>query len=378
MNHDEIQALLEDYVDEMLDRQARRVVDVHLSECEECRSILDDVEPVDLSSLGPTAVDERLMRRIVRRSIFRTAVDAALLVLASALVLTLISALLIQPLVINRGGRAAQALRGTVDAVTMINPGAVITGFQVTPGFLGRDISVDVVLPVGSASHDLGPVEARLGPLSLQRADGAPPWGFIGRDGFVGGAIEQLELLGSGTVATVATTFETPISIAGAQEVAEGTVHDVRVVWAGFEVTEGGEATSPWPFGGVVGYSTCQDETEIPSEVYEATSSGFGRSLNSSPASIEGALIMARAGLANIASNTDLIETAANLGISDTNLLAAAVERLDGPDPVVRMLVLTGPTIELLAFLSDPSTPASTSQVLAIDFYKWSTPVCGR
>lgn len=377
MNHEEIQDLLEGYVDETLDRPTRRAVDDHLAGCEECRAILDDVHPVDLSPLGPGSFDERSMRRIVRRSIFRTAVDAALLVVVGALLLGLLSALLIQPLVIGRGGRAASAIRATVDATTLINPGVVVTGFQVTPGILRRNISVEVALPVGSGSHDLGPIEARLDPFSLTRSDGAPPWGFIGPEGFAGGA-DQLARLGSGTVATIGVTYDDPLTLAEAQAIADNSSHDVRVVWAGFNVTEPDIITSPWPAGGVVGYSTCIDESEIPDDVYEATSSGFGRSLNSMPASIDGALRMTRRALANIAGDTDLIETAANLGIADTNLLANAVDRLNSPDTGVRMLVLTGPSTELLGYLDDPGTPPNSTQVMAIDFYNWSNPVCGR
>lgn len=378
MNHDEIQGLLEGYVDETLDRETRKAVDEHLAGCEECQAILDHVHPVDLSPLAPTAFDERTMRRMVRRSIFRTAVDAALLVIVGAVVMALLSAVLFQPLVINRGGRAADAFRATVDATTLINPGVVVTGIQVTPGVFHRNISIEVTLPVGSGSHELGPVEARIGALSLSRADGAPPWGFIGPEGFGGGALDQLSQLGPGTVATVAVTYDDPITIGDAQQIADGTAHDMRVVWAGFDITGPEVVTAPWPAGGVVGYSTCVDESEIPDYVFGSSSSGFGRSLNSAPASIAGALSMARAGLANIAENTDLIETAANLGFSGTNLLADAIDRLNGPDAEVRMLVLTGPSIELVGYLGDTSTQSSTAQVLAVDFYNWSTPVCGR
>ncbi len=42
------------------------------------------------------------------------------------------------------------------------------------------------------------------------------------------------------------------------------------------------------------------------------------------------------------------------------------------------MLVLTGPSIELVGYLDDTSTQSNTAQVLAVDFYNWSTPVCGR
>jgi anti-sigma factor RsiW len=82
VTHDEIQDRLEAYVDDRLTREERRAMDAHLEQCVECREILDEVAPVDVSALGPTRFDSAAMKRTVRRSMFRTAVNTALLLLA--------------------------------------------------------------------------------------------------------------------------------------------------------------------------------------------------------------------------------------------------------------------------------------------------------
>jgi predicted anti-sigma-YlaC factor YlaD len=126
MKHEELQDLLEDYVDDRLNRPARKVVDDHLKGCAECRSILDDVAPVDIAALGAGRFDEHVMRRTVRRSLFRTAVNTAMLLFAGFITVWFLSALVIQPLVVNRGGRAAEIARASIDVATMSNPGAVL------------------------------------------------------------------------------------------------------------------------------------------------------------------------------------------------------------------------------------------------------------
>jgi predicted anti-sigma-YlaC factor YlaD len=125
VSHEEIQDLLEDYVDDRLDRETRKLVDDHLKTCAECRQILDDVAPVDVSALGALTYDEATMRRIVRRSLFRTAWNTLLLLFAGWIALWFFAALVIQPLVVNRGGRAADIVQATVDLGIMLNPGAV-------------------------------------------------------------------------------------------------------------------------------------------------------------------------------------------------------------------------------------------------------------
>ena len=54
MSHDQIQDLLEGYVDETLDRGTRRQVEAHLAGCEECRAILEGIPPVELGDVAAT------------------------------------------------------------------------------------------------------------------------------------------------------------------------------------------------------------------------------------------------------------------------------------------------------------------------------------
>jgi len=56
-------------------------------------------------------------------SLFRTALDAALILVAGLTLSWFLSALLIQPLVIDRGGRAGDAARMSIDLGAMLNPG---------------------------------------------------------------------------------------------------------------------------------------------------------------------------------------------------------------------------------------------------------------
>ncbi len=129
MTHEEIQDLLEGYVDETLDRATRREVDAHLATCDECRAVLEGVAPVDLGAVEPSSWTQRDMRRAVRRSMFRVAVDVVLLVIAVTLVAWLVSLTLIHPLIINRGGRAEAATIATADLAVMFNPGASVTEY---------------------------------------------------------------------------------------------------------------------------------------------------------------------------------------------------------------------------------------------------------
>ena len=125
MNHEEAQELLEDYVDERLDRPVRDQLEEHLGGCSECRSILDGVAPVDLEALGSADVDERTLRRSVRRALWRTVIDAAGLLVLLVVGLWVISNLVVHPLLMDRGGRAAAVARATYDVAGHVQPGSV-------------------------------------------------------------------------------------------------------------------------------------------------------------------------------------------------------------------------------------------------------------
>ncbi|MGB7860784.1 MAG: zf-HC2 domain-containing protein [Acidimicrobiia bacterium] len=373
MNHDEIQGLLEDYVDEKLDRTTRREVDQHLKTCTECRAILDHVAPVDIVSVGPSRYDERTMKRTVRRGLFRTALTAALLLLAGWIVFWFASVLLFQPFLVNRGDRAVAAARASIDVPTMLNPGAVVSDGTIESGIFDRRMEFDVVLPVGSGERNLGPIAVRLGATSLVGEDQFQPWPHLIEQTSSGSAREQLANLGDGTVATVQLFWTDPLTVAEAQQIADATDPDIRVVWAGFDINAG---TSPQSWaGGILGYGTCVGPETIDDATLGATSASFGRTVNSLPASIETALNSVRDGLANLVEHPELLGyVGASQSAGD---LEIASSRLDGPNPV-RTLVVTGPSSEIKGFLDEYSPDELSGQVLAIDFYNWTSGLCGR
>lgn len=375
MSHEEIQDLLEAYVDDKLDRSTRRVVDQHLAGCAECRSILDEVAPVDIGALGPMRSDQRMIRRTIRRSLLRTAVNTVFLMLAALIVTWFFSALVFQPWVINRGGRAADAAQAEIDLTTMSNPGAVVTQGQIQSGFFDRVIELDVVMLVGATERSLGSIVRHLGALSLSGTvdQMSHPDELTTMEG---DALDRLGQLGSGTVATVAITLDHPISIQAAQSIADSTDHDIRVTWAGFEAKGADDLPPSWTALGTVGYATCLGPDGFDEQTLGASSAGFGRSVGSSEASIQAALDSVRSALANLVRRPQLIRDIAG-GSPDPIEMSLVAENLAN-SPMVGALVITGPSDEIAEYLSDNRAQVPSSKVLAVDFYNWSTSVCGR
>lgn len=378
-SHAEIQDLLEGYVDETLDRDTYRVVDAHLAGCEECRTILDEVAPVDLTELAGGAIDDRVLRRSVRRAVRRTVIDTALGLLALWIALWLIAALVVQPLIVGRGDRAVAASRATYDLAMMFNEGATVTDIEISSGFLQREFTMTVALPIGSNLAEMGSISTRLGILGFGDANGGRVWPFVESLDNGGDAQVRLEQLGSGTVATVATRFSEPISIGRAQQIADSTAHDVRVVWAGFPIDDAAERSGMlFEPGSTVGYGTCLSPVPFDDGFFGATSAGGGGSgsIAFSNASIETALSEVRRALANLADHSGLT---ANMGVSGSTSperIGQALDYLTQPDPGVTSLVVTGPTPEIVGFLDDVG--ADWVSVLGVDLYNWSQPVCGR
>ena len=370
--HDEIQNLLESYVDETLNRETYRLVTGHLDGCDECRAILDEVAPVDLSGLGGGRVDERALRRSVRRAMRRTVFDASLMLLAAFMAFWLVGLLVVQPLVVNRGDRAASAARATLDLAVMVNEGAYVDEFSISSGPLSREFTAGLQLPVGSSSVDLESVQMWIG---LFAVGSTSPYVDVGGGG--GDASAQLSNLGQGTVATVALRFDRPLSIAEAQQFADSTEHDVRLVWVGFRIDAGdsfsGDLFGP---GAVLGYSTCGARSGFSDDFLAATSAGSsGSPTLSNASSVERALGEVRGAVENLVEHPGLLEAPSWMRATE-DLVTAAATHLALPDPGVASLVVTGPTLEVSGFL-DQANPDSAS-VLAVDFYNWSTPVCGR
>ena len=376
--HDQIQDLLEGYVDETLDRDTYRAVDEHLAGCEECRTILDGVAPVDLSGLAGGAVDQRMLRRSVRRAMWRTVIDAALMLVALVMAVWLVGTFVVQPLIVNRGGRAATAARATYDLAVMFNEGAAVTEFDIDSTWFRRVFTVDLSLPVGSGMVEVGSVSTRLGMVGFGDAGGGRLWPYVENLDTDGDAQVGLERLGSGTVATVAVRFGEPISIGRAQQLADSSAHDVRVVWAGFPV-DAAEERSGLPFepGSMVGYGTCLGPETMDDDFFGATSaSGGGPSTRFWPASIDGALTEVRRALRNLVDQPALATELAQPEAGSPERIKQALAYLSQPDPGVVSLVVTGPTSEILGFLDEAE--ATWTSVLAVDLYNWSIPVCGR
>ncbi|HEY6629191.1 MAG TPA: zf-HC2 domain-containing protein [Acidimicrobiia bacterium] len=364
MTHEEIQDLLEGYVDETLDRATRREVDAHLATCDECRAILEGVAPLDLGGIDPTAWTPRDMRRAVRRSMFRVAVDVVLLFIAVILVAWLVSLTLIHPLIINRGGRAEAATVATADLAVMLNPGATLTEYGYQTHFLSRTSEVTMAMPVGTSTQELGSLESMIGPLAFGDASGGSlfPFLFV-YDEAIGGQ-DQLEAVDDGTVATVALGFETPLTMGQANELLESDA-DVRVVWAGFEVGDGSGLSST----GVLGYGTCGTPSIEVSGAIGASGGGSG-SWSGEQASIDDALAETLRAVRNLIDHPELLD-----GIDVTAEEAESV-LVELGDPQVASLVVTGPTKEIVAFIEEAAP--DVVNVLALDFTNWFQPLCGR
>jgi len=365
VNHEEIQDLLEGYVDETLDRATRREVDAHLATCVECQEILDEVAPVDLGELASSDWTPVDMRRAVRRSMFRVAFDTLLLLFAAFLMAWLLSIFLLHPLVINRGGRAEAATVATADLAVMFNPGASITEYGYSSHLLSKSSRVTVVLPVGNDTTELATIESRIGLFAFTDADGGRLFPFFSGDGESLGGVDRLEAVADGTVATVHLLFETPIDLASAETLA-GSDTDVRVVWAGFSVGDPDSELTP---GGVLGYGTCDQSSIVASGAPGSSGGGGGDGLGH-PVSIDRALSETIRAVGNLADHPDLIE---GIGATPEEAEAALVEL---EEPRVSSLVVTGPTQEVLRFIEE-ATPVAVG-VLAIDFMNWFEPLCGR
>jgi hypothetical protein len=368
MNHDEIQDRLEDYVDDRLDRESRAAVDDHLRGCETCRTILDDVAPVDLGS--PEHAGEVHIRRSFRLSMFRTIVDAALMLVVAWLALWLLAALVFQPLVVNRSGRAGDAVRMGLDLVSMSNPGFGVDDLEIEASMGSRIVTMRPALPVGVDVEHHDPLTLRIGPLGVGGGDGGGFFPFIQDRETGADAREVLPGLGGGTVATVRVAFEQPIDIDRAQAIADNPGQDIAVVWAGFGVpTVSGDRPQV-----VLGYGTCLSDSIVRSDdLVSATSASSSASINTAPASVVGALELVREAVERMSAEPGL---AADLDVG--NYLdvdpGLAVEALDDPD--VAEIVVTGPTEDVGAFLSDH--PGAVAELIAVDLYNWNGFICGR
>lgn len=364
MNHKEALELLERYADGRLDASERSRIEEHIVGCLRCQSLLDGITPVSLAAFR-TAGD-RTLRRSVRRTLWRGVLGGAALLVVVFAGLALISNFVVQPLLMDRGGRADAVARATYDVATMFNEGAVVSGFAIDSGAFNRTFTAKVQLPVGSGMADLGTVSSQIGLLNSSSI-----WPFVDSDStFMGAAPEVLGRFDSGTVATVAARFPEPISVAQAQSVADSTDADISVIWAGFLLTGASNITPKDPVA-TLGYSTCLRTDQFNPRLFAASSAEAGASFGSAYSSVANALRELRRSLANLAENP---EVAAQLFDGGAQAVQHAAAYLADNDPQVESLVVTGPTSELLRFLDE--VDAKDGTVLAVDFYNWSGSVC--
>jgi hypothetical protein len=376
MTHSEIQDLLEAYVDDALDRPTRKLVESHIAGCSECQAILDDVAEVDLSGLSGGVVNEKLLKRSVRKAMRRTIADAVLVLVAGWIIIWFVCAALLQPLVVNRSGRAASAARATIDTAIMLNPGITITDVQIDSNWLSRVVTAEVGMAVGTSTKPAGTIASRIGAFRFSGESGASFFPYINSDSSTTIDAPGLMRLGDATVATVQVWFDEPISLARAQQFADSAANDVRVIWAGFPTSvSSSDPSMAENFGnGVIGYGTCG--ASFPEDdFFGASSASFSGTGMFYPASIQNALDQVRRSLVNLAASP-AISDAATFGPNGPEEVAAATNLLGTDDPGVASLVVTGPSVEIAGFLKEADIPFAA--LLGVDFYNWSTPICGR
>ncbi len=370
MTHDELQDLLEGYVDETLDRSTRAEVERHLAGCDECRAILDGVPAVQLGKIEPSGFDDKAMRRAVRTTLLRLAFNVVGVVVIGWLTLTLLGYLVLQPLVVDRGGRAAAATQATQDLAVMFNPGASLASAEHSSGIIRRTAEATVVIPVGSRLVEMGTIKTRIGPWSIGAADGGNVFPYLSSD-YLGEASTVLTAVGDGTVALVELQFDQPISVERAQQLADSPI-DVRVVWAGFVLGDGEQTGLGIEPGGTVGYGTC-DLRETDPGLLGAASAGYGKAPFTLEPSISRALDATRAAIDNLVDHGNVVGAIDPLVTRDS--VVAARDYLAGHSEV-RTLVVTGPTPDVLRFLDE--VDGATAVVRGIDFTNWYQPLCGK
>lgn len=368
--HDEAVELLEPFVDGRLGPALAAQVQDHVAGCDECAAILSDVEPVDLatpSAVLPAVLDERTMRRSVRRTLLGVAAQAAGIVVLLLVVAVVASLLVVQPLLLG-GDRTAALARATYEVPSLVTPGAAVREFGITSSGQSRTFTTELELPVGSSTVSLGSVS------STRRLVGSdtPLWPYVDDDApNPAPASEVLDRLGRTSVATVAVQLPSALSVDDAQALVEDLHPDVSTVWAGFDVAGLTDRIAPTDALSLLGATTC-GAPRLPSELFGATSADAGASFGAAPSSVEDALRLVRDAVAHVGAHPELATVLPD-GLHEA--LVAADEGLGSGEPAVTLLVLTGPSDRLGRALD--ATGARDARVLATATYNWDGPVCG-
>ncbi len=383
MEHSIARDLLEGYVDGTLEPETREAVEAHLEECAECRALIEGVEPIRFPTgvdAAPEAWSDDRFRKMVRRSLARVALNLFSWIVIGVLVIWLFTSFVVQPLVIDRGDRATSAVIATWDLAVMLQPGTEASEWVSNPGLLSRTTEITTVMAVGSEARDLGTVVSKLGLSGLSGEYGGPIFVHPELHERVSGALDNLP---SGTVTTVEFVWDHVIDIADVSAMIEEHP-DVSVTWVGFPTGPGYSGMSGAGFGhdgdpGFVGYGTCSNGPPDGMIVRGSASGGgsaspsFSRSYVAGGPSVAGALEQVRRAMDNLLSRPEFREA-----IEDQPSAAALEEArdyLDGNDPGVVAMVVTGPTELVRQFVSDADEGSTV--VLGVDFWNWNGPLCG-
>jgi hypothetical protein len=357
MNSEHVTDRLDAYVDGTLPDSERVTINEHVAVCDSCAAALRSYDPVDLDGLQHSFEDDGL-QRTVRRALRRTAVDAAALTVIVLVVGVLLSLFIIQPLLINRSDRAAVAARAMYEAPMLFNPGVEVPDFRIASGLMDRNATSSPRIQLGTGTSRLDQAIGRIGLFRLQ-LEWRVGWGETPV-----GVRDVLPGLDDGTVVTVAVVPPTPLSVGATQALADDPDHDVRLTWVGFDVMSS--------VFGPVGYPLCMNDAHIREELFASSSAGFSGSGTGTPPSVQRALDSARYALDLMASQR---EVAAALGGDDGGAIESLAASMPG-ERHVTTVVVTGPTPEVVAFLDDLGV--DDGEVLAVGFYSWGSPVCGR
>jgi hypothetical protein len=354
MNSEHVADRLDDYVAGRLTADQLASVDAHLAGCGQCTQALRAYDPVTLDDLQLPFDDGESIRRAVRRALGRTAIDAAALAVIVLIGGVLLSLFVVQPLLINRSDRAAVAARAAYEAPMLFSPGVEVSRFRISSGLAGRTMDVELGIPLGSSIETLPGVSSEIGILSVE------PLGRESSPGPLRPLSDVIPGVDPGTVLTVSFGLPEPLTIEAAQQLADEPGHDVRLTWAGFDVQSS--------VFGQVGYPLCRTLDTPSADLFGASSASVGGMPQSGPPSVQRALASARDALATIASNHEV--SAPDSGHLEDLARAMSEERH------VISFVVTGPSPEVADFLDDLGVFGG--EVLAVGFYSWGSPVCGR
>jgi hypothetical protein len=363
-------------------------VATHLEGCRTCIARLDDLsEPPMLPAVDRTASaetpgwDDKRMRRSVRRTLLRTAWNAALLLIAGAIVLQLLGSYVLQPLLVARGDRVADSIVATVDVPIMTIPGAELAELRSNPGIVRRTTEASFERFVGSRPAELGWLTTRIGPIGMSTPHTAWPSLSYGSlhalDGSRVGPVDrspvpfEADRLAAGTAVTVQVAWDRPVARSDAQAVA-ATTDEVALSWVGFDVPG-----SPRELGSPqLGYSACgtilASLREMSSGLGGYGAAGGFRDWEVAGDGVEHALTELRRATANLAATGWADSSDPDSPLSEP---AATADALATGDPGVTSLVVTGPLDAVDAVVE--AADADRAELLEIDFDRGAPEPCG-